>query len=364
MKVLRSKELLSDCLFDRTFQIKEKEKRKEDLKIESAAHHQVILKTVKTLEEIEKAKENALAERVKQVALVRDEQLRDVRARHAAEIQEQRDIGEAMKRAAQEQVEQERQNQIEKMRRTKEKNLEFKKGNDQLKEIRDQLKMQEQRDLERREEEAEIIENRKKVRKALEIRKFEKAQETRIKMIEKATKLLSERTNNDNALLNRQVDELREKEDKKFADKEAHRENEWQKTIDSRNQQVQAKKEARAAEREQERLMIQRWKIHSDEALAKEKDKEEKARDSVARTKEMQLAQGLERKKEIEESKLVDSERERLYREQGDDEDARFKEICKQEIKRYHADGKPLYPLYRAMDYKQPDLLPVSGFRI
>lgn len=364
MKVLRSKELLSDCIHDRGYQIKHKDKVKEDIKLENKGHHQNVLRAVQSAEEKERAKEAALQARIKAVAEVREEQLKEVRATRAAEAAEQRAIGEAMKRAAEQQVELERQQQLEKIILTKHKNLEFKKGNDQLKEIRTQLRLQEERDEARREAEVDVIENRKKIRKALEQRKFEKAQETRLKMIDRATKILAEKTSNDNALLDRQVNEQRQKEDKKFADKAAHREHEWNLTIESRNQQVEAHNRQLEIEREEERLMIERWRQQAAEAAAAERAKDDNRHHSTVRLKDMQLAQALERKKEKAEARIIDDERERLYRLQGDEEEARFREVCKQEIKRYAADGKPLYPLYRAMEYKQPDLLPVSGFRI
>lgn len=364
MKVLRSKELLSDCLHDRKFQIVEKDHVKQREKVREQQYHQTVLSTVKTLEEKEREKEMAAKRRVEEVAAVREQQLRDVRGSRAAYAAEQQAIGEQMRRDAEALAEEERLAAIEKVRVTKEKEKEFLMGNEQLKEIKRQIAAQEKRDDEKRDAEVGIIDNRKKVRKALEQRKFDKAQETRLQMIERATEILAKKVSGDNALLNRQVNELREKEDKKFADKEAHREAEWNKTIESRKQQVEAKKRRTQAEREEEEALIARWRRQAEMENERERKKIQDAHESTVNLKKLQKAQGLERGREKHEMALLDAERERLYREKGDEEDARFKEVCKKEIQRYAADGKPLYPLYRAMEYKQPDLLPVSGFRI
>lgn len=364
MKVLRSKELLSDCLHDRTFQIEDKEKVKQAEKEREARHHQVVLETVKSLEEKEREKEAAVQKRIADVTIVREQQLKEVRAARAADAAEQVAIGEQMRRDAEALAKEEERNAIEKARITKEKNYEFLMGNEQLKEIKRQIKIQEEKDNARREAEVDVIENRKKVRKALEVRKFDKAQQTRLKMIDRATELLAKKVSGDNALLNKQVNEQREKEDKKFADKEAHRQAEWDKTIESRRQQVEAKKQRKAIERKEEDEMIGNWRRQADAENEKELEKQRKAYNANVDLKKMQKTQALERQREKQEMELLDAERERLYREKGDEEDARFKEVCKKEIQRYAADGKPLYPLYRAMEYKQPDLLPVSGFRI
>lgn len=364
MKVLRSKELLSDCLHDRKYQIKDKEQVKVAEKVREAHYHEVVLTTVKSLEEKEREKQAAMQRRIADVATVREQQLKEVRGQRAAYRAEQVAIGEQMRRDAEALAEEEHRNAIEKARITKEKNYEFLMGNEQLKEIKRQLQIQEAKDDAKRESEVGVLENRKKVRKALEQRKFEKAQETRLKMIERATEVLAKKQSGDNALLNKQVNEQRQKEDKKFADKEAHREAEWQKTVESRRQQVDSKKLRTEAERQEEEALIANWRRQADDDNDKEVRKIRKAHEDNINLKKLQKAQSLEREREKHEMALLDAERERLYREKGDEEDLRFKEICKKEIERYAADGKPLYPLYRAMEYKQPDLLPVSGFRI
>jgi hypothetical protein len=341
-----------------------KNKVKEDIKAENQRYHEVIMEAVRLGEEKEKAKKAEDERRMHEVALVREEQLRTVRAMRAAAAEEQRQIGLQMKRMAEERAKEDQKQQEEKLRITKEKNKEFILGNEQLKEVRRQLKAQEQRDQEKRNAEVDVIENRKLVRKALEIRKFEKAQQTRLKMIERATELLAQRTNNDNALLEKQVTEQRAKEDKKFADKEQAREDEWKKTIESRNLQVEARRKAREDEAEAEREMIERWHIKNAADNAAEEAKIRKRHAMAMELRALQEAQANERKREIEQAKLIEDARLKMLIDQGVDEDKRYQEICKKEIQRYEADGKPTYPLYRALEYKQPDLLAVSGFRI
>jgi hypothetical protein len=110
--------------------------------------------------------------------------------------------------------------------------------------------------------------------------------------------------------------------------------------------------------------MIERWQVKNAADNAAEEAKIRKRHNMAMELRGMQETQANERKREAIEARLIDDAKLKMLIEEGEDEDKRFQEVCKKEIQRYQAAGKPVYPLYRALDYHQPDLLPVSGFRI
>lgn len=364
MKYLRSQELYSDCLYDRTFQVKEKQKRVEDNKLERAQFHQTILEKVKRGEQEEREKEELIKKKTQEVKVARQVQLEEMREIRRKEAEEQRQIGLEMKRQAELQVEREIQMRKEKAERIAKSNEEMVSANEQLKIIRDEVRAQEQREIDRREAEVEIIENRKKVRKALEIRKFEKAQVKRQQIIEAATRALSDQSAKHEALTLKQANEYKEKEDKAFADKEEKRRREWELTVQSRQQQIADKKVRDEIERQKEQELLDYFEKSNKIGLEKELEKQRKAREATIKCKAEQYELALQRQHTKVDEKVNQIEKDRHQLSHVGDEDEKFREICLQEIEKYRAAGKPLYPLYKALEHKQPDLLAVSGFRI
>ena len=364
MKFLRSQQQYSDALYTRGFQIEDKNERIRREKEANMEHHKVILQQIADGERADKEKEEALERKIKEVAASRVEQLNEVREAREAARREQIEIGLALKADAVARLEEEKAARIEREKRNKIANEEMAKSNADLKAIRDELRAAEEEAIRRREDEVEVIENRKKVRKALEIRKFEKAQVTRQKMIDAATKALASQSNKEQAIMDKQAAEQRDKEDKYFADKEAKREREWQNIVESRAEQIErrklAKQEAAAAD---EKIL----KATMDDALAKaeiEIAKERKAREDTIAIKRETYQTAVEVEKARKEQQLKERENDMKFKEQIKKEDDKFASVCKKEIERYAADGKPLYPLYKALEQQPPDIMAVTGFRI
>lgn len=364
MKYLRSQELLSDVVYSRQFQLDEKKQREMKAKEEAALHHEVILKQVREGEAKEQAQRERLKKKMEEVTVSRKQQLDEVFARRSAELEEERQIGIELKREAELQLERDRVARLERQKQIDQSNIEMAKANEQLKVLRDEYRALELEEIARREAEVDVIENRKKVRKALEIRKFEKAQVTRQQIIDAATKALAAHSNKEQARMEKQASEQRAKEDLAIAQKAKKREDEWNDIVRSRAQQVERKKAARESERIEEEELIKLALEQAAVAEENERKKAQKARNAIVQVKKEQLAMAATKRKEKVEERLLDYEREKaLHAEDGKD-DAKFKEICKQEIARYKADGKPLLPLYRAMEHKAPELMAVTGFRI
>lgn len=364
MKFLRSQQNYSDAIHTRGFQVKEKQERRQKEKEADALHHQEILRQIEAAERLEREKEEELERKIKEVAISRKVQLDEVRAAREQAKKEQIEIGLALKRDAVARLEEEKQERIDRERRNRESNEAMIKSNAALKEIRDELQAAEEEAIRRREDEVEVIDNRKKVRKALEVRKFEKAQVTRQKMIESATKALAKQNNKAQTIMEKQASEQRAKEDKHFADKEEKRLIEWNNIKESRAAQVQRRKEEKLAEAAADEIVLKATLQDSLIKAEAEMEKERKAREATIAIKRETYNTALEVEKAKKEQRLREQEHDMKFKDQIEKEDDKFARVCKKEIERYAAEGKPLYPLYTALQAKPKEIMAVSGFRI
>merc|ERR1719453_1637151 len=110
--------------------------------------------------------------------------------------------------------------------------------------------------------------------------------------------------------------------------------------------------------------LLELYQSQMDLANEKEETKVRKARNATIECKAEQLAHAARQQKDKVENRILLIEKERALRNQYDGDDVKFKQICMDDIAKFEAEGKPTYPLYRAMEYKQPEILPVSGFRV
>jgi hypothetical protein len=364
MKYLRSQELLSDVVHTRGYQLVEKDQRAKSEQSAERKHHEDTIRQVQQGEEEERKKRELQKKKLSEVSISRKMQLDEVASRRNAQLEEERRIGEAMKLEAQLQLERDNQARKEKQRHIAESNLNMAKANAQLKQMRDEYQALEEEENRRRDEEVEVIDNRKKVRKALEKRKFDKAQVTRQQIIDAATKALTDQSSKETAILEKQATELRQKEDNALAAKESRREQEWNAIVKSRADQIQHRRDAAAQEKQENEVLIKEWMDQAAKGIEKEKTKLVRQRQETISVKnDLYTVAQLKARQKIE-AQLIEAEREKVLRadEQADDE--KFRDICLKEISRYKADGKPLIPLYRALEHKPPDLMAVTGFRL
>lgn len=364
MKFLRSQQHYSDAIHTRGFQVQDKREVAMKEKDANALHHLDILRQIDAAERLEREKEEALEKKIKEVTISRKVQLDEVREARDQSRREQIEIGISLKKDAIARLEEEKSARIERERRNRESNEAMAKSNASLKDIRDELQAAEEEAMRRREDEVEVIDNRKKVRKALEVRKFEKAQVTRQKMIEAATKALASQSNKEQFIMEKQATEQRAKEDKHIADKETKRTTEWNNIVESRAAQVQRRKDEKIFNAAADDIVL---KATLQDSLVKaevEHAKERKSRDATIANKRetYQTAQNVEAAKKEQQQR--ERENDMKFKDQIQKEDDKFARVCKKEIERYAADGKPLYPLYKALEAKPKEIMAVTGFRI
>jgi hypothetical protein len=327
------------------------------IKKEAAEYHQYILAQVKEGERVEKEKERKMEDQRAIVAVARKEQVDEVLARRDEELREKIAIGEAMKKRAQEMLEEEVRAHEAKQRRARENRDQVVAANEKLKALRIELAKEERRAQEARDAEVQVVEDRKNERKLIEQRFQEKAQVKRQSIIDKAIKLLAEKTNNEAALLDKQAEEIRLREDNAMAEKAEMRRKEREAIDRSRIEAIQARNEAWQRETEEDERLRKLWRDENQAAMDEEKNKVLRAKERVRELKNMQYSDGLARRQKKVNDKLSEIEADRILQASEGDVDVKFLQACKETIRKYEAEGKPTYPLKVALNYKEPVLI-------
>jgi hypothetical protein len=358
MKYLKGAKLYADVVKTREAQVEFKRGKKEVEKKEAASYHEEIMKKVRAGEIEEEEKKQKIIDKIEIIKVQRREQVMEVRARRAAEAAEAKAIGEAMKKQAQERIEEDMAEQVRKAEMIASSNAALVIANERAIKIKAELKERENEAAARRDDEKEEIERRKKAMKALAIRSFEKKQETRQKIIEAAVKQLTQQANTEAAIATKQAEEKRAKDDAALAAKEAKREAERLAIRQSRTEQINAKREKVEAEWAQEDLMVKKQIEEAAAADAAEKAKAQNEWNNIKRLKDLQYkeAANVQRKKISE--RLEEINQAKILQDIGAQDDDKFAEICKEEIKKYAAEGKPVYTLLKALEQTEPTLIP------
>jgi len=107
--------------------------------------------------------------------------------------------------------------------------------------LKKEIKESEAKALASRDAEVWVIEKRKNDIKRRKDEMFHEMQQTRQVLIDKAVEHLKTQNISHNALMNKQAEEIKAREDQKFADKEEKARREWEETVLSRTTQLERK---------------------------------------------------------------------------------------------------------------------------
>jgi hypothetical protein len=357
MKGLRGAKLYSEVVLTREKQLEEKKLRQQAEKEYNARFHEHILAVVAKGGEEEADKARRLAEKVDVIKKQRKEQVDEVQARRDEEEAEARAIGEAMKKRAKEQLEEELQLQKDKQERIAAANLATLKANERAKVVRKELAAVEALAEETRQAEKEQIDGRVVALKALEKRRFEKKQQTRQKMIDRAVELLAQQKATGDRLEQKQGEEIRAKEDKAIQDKADKREKERLAIAQSRSEQLAAKQEKQRKQWEEDDRMVQAQRERSAKEEAAEKEKNAREHENLRRLKAIQYSDAAKAQKKKIEERIIAVQEAKLLQDVGTQDDDKFANICRAEILRFTQEGKPTYTLLKAMEQTAPPLL-------
>lgn len=364
MKLFRSQELYADVVHTRFQQMDRKKQVKEVEKVEEVKYHEEIMRRVKEGDEQEKRKIEEQQKKIEEVKVSRFQQREEARLRREEEMRKNREEGMRMKKEAQERLEEDLREFERKQKVAAETNLRMLKANEDLKLVR--LEMKEKERLAELERDAEVakIDHRKKMLKHLEQVRFEKAQETRQQIIDAAVKQLALKQNTEEAILEKQVQDLKDKEDAMLAAKAEKNERIKQEIIASRLAQIEARENEIRRRHEEEDVLVQRWRRENEEAIQAEAEKARQRRIETVKIKTMQYNDGKEAAKKKQEAKMYEVEQARFLESLDNTDDKRFVEMCKAKIEENIRLGKPVYTLLRALDYHQPQLLPAKTVKV
>ena len=364
MKLLKSQKLYADVIHTRYGQIDHKHKVKEHDREIDKDYHEKTIAEVARLKALEEEKVEKTRKLVGEIKIARFEQLDDVRRRKEEQERLERENGIAMKEKAIASLAAEMKEIEAKKKIAAANNMRMLKANSDLKSIREQLIAEEKAAEAERDAQVEGIEARKAALKRLEKERFEKSQVARQRMIDAAVEQLAKRSSADNALLDRQVQDLKDKEDKKFSDKAARLEAEYAETVASRTAQVEAKRAFLEKQKREDDILAAKWKKENEDAIQAEKDKVRRAREATIACKELQRQEA----EKVHRQRLEDRQREieqtRFLQSIDVSDESRFVELCQAEIERNIKLGKPVYTLLKALEYSAPKLLPAKTIPI
>lgn len=358
MKNLKSQKLYSDVIHNRQQQILDMVSVKEEEKSYEAVMHNCILEQVKKGDLDEKMRATAAEQRTRLIAEARRAQLDEAVARKEASARETKLIGLAMKKRSEDMLLEEQQLQALKQERANENKIEVVQANEKLKLMRIHMTIEERRSEEARDAEIRIVDERKNALKQIGTMHYEKAQKKRQIIIDAAIKNLAEKTNNEREILYKQETDIKEREEREILEKEMKRSKDWRSTVESRTRQIIYKEEQAVAEMEDEQRLAKLWRMNNESAMEDDRTKSRQSRDRVKEIKSAQLSDSISVQRRKIDQRIAEIESDRMLQEAEGDLDARFVSACKEEIKRYAAESKPLLPLLAALHHKQPDIIP------
>jgi hypothetical protein len=364
MKLLRSQQLYADVIYSRQFQFEEKKKRAEAEKEDNKVYHEHILRTVALGEQQEKEKFAKAKQRMDEVKVSRKQQLDEVNAIREAERQRVINEGLRMKREAEERVREEIANYELKQKMIAESNVKFVRENEELKKVREDLLAKERAAELEREKEVHAIEYRKTMLKQLEMQRFEKAQLQRQKLIDTATQLLASKSKQEETILQQQMQDLKDKEDRLLEEKRRKNEEFRALIAKSRTEQITQRELLKQQQFDEEMRLVNKWRKENEDAMQAEIDKQRRLREENIAFKRQQYDEGLENARKKKEAKMIEIEQSRFLHSIRGNDDARFVELCKQEIEKNIAIGKPVYTLLKALEYNRPNLLPAKTVKV
>jgi hypothetical protein len=360
MKQFKSQKLYADVIATRYEQIDQKERVKEEEKKVDAEYHEKTIKEVARLLEIEKSKVEKTKVLVGEIKNARFEQLDEVRRIKEAQRQADFEHGQEQKEKAIKSLEAELKANEEKKKIAAANNLRMLKANSDLKSIRLKIQAEEREQEAMRDAQVAGIEARKVALKRLEKERFEKSQLARQRMIDAAVEQLAKKSHGENALLNRQVQEQKDKEDKAFQDKADRQAREYAETVASRTEQVERKRAQMEKQKIEDDYLVAKWRKENEDGIQREKDKVQRAKEATIACKATQKMDGEAARKKREDERRDEIEQTRFLQSIDISDEGRFIELCQAEIERNIKAGKPVYTLLRALEYSAPPLLPAK----
>lgn len=364
MKCLRSQQMYSDVMMEREEQAKERGVMKRWELEKEGAYHKEIMRQVAEGDAREKMEAEARSFKARSIAQSQSEQLGEFRGNYLERLRNEKREGELIQKKAISDIEDDERVAQEKQLKARMQMKEMQLANAHLKKLKFQDSLKEQEADAKRKAEKERSEWLAKERKRLEQQRFDQRQATKQRLIDAAAKELSERINNQNEVLERQVEEQRKKEDNLEALKQRNIQRQKRAIDLSRSQQLEQRMKVKEQDQRDVAEMVEVWRRKNIEI-----DSEEAADQAKLKAQNAEIRDYLE--KQIKET---DRQRARQKAEVAafdkatkaaiDDEQERFYTIATEVLDKARAQGKPTYMLEKARAARDVTIQPAMGERV
>ena len=276
VKALKAKMLMCDVAHEQKAQAQMRDRKKAvDRDIEK---HWVEVEKQKMSEYDEKMRAKLEQEYKLKQANAKDisEQLETYKLNYIKQLKEEMLEGELIKRQTEEDLEREKQREIQRQQKVAKMRADLATANEELMKIKEAERLkeiEEEKKIEAFALKREQLENMKKER---EEKRFQEKQSTRQKMIDRQIAELQALKDNQEEVLNRQVAEAEDRANRLYEASEK-RKAEMKAAIErSRQLQIQRKRNERDAKVQEDKDFAQFWKVRNEELqLAEEQEKEE-----------------------------------------------------------------------------------------
>lgn len=364
MKQLRSKQLESDVLYDRQNQIKEREFKEQQEVTRTSYYYNLEVKLReegdrKEAEEMEKREEQN-----KLIAAQQQEQLQKFKENYIQGLRKEKREGEAIKKKVEADQLKEKEEAQRRRREAKQAAVDTKIANEQLRQIRDQLIKEEEKEEDKRKIEAKQKDELAKKRKDQEVKRFNEKLAIKQRMIDAATKQLIAASNQSDQREESQAAEVKAAEDAENA-RRTERRRKQQAAIDrSRKLQLKMKADGLSYTRTQEKNMAV---YYGKRNLQVEEEESAEQMETIARN--VQVKQELQRQMDEKRRNRMATRAEQLLADQKtkemmDEEDSRFTQLAMAEMNYAKGQGKNIICIHKAVVAKDKSLMAAGGTRV
>jgi len=319
------------------------------------------------VEEGDRKEENEIKKRQEQNALIaaqQQEQLERYKGAYISQLRREKEEGLAIKKKVEMDMIKEKEEGLRRRREAKQAALDTKIANGQLKQIKQQMMAAEEKEEDHRQQEAKKKEELLQRRKQQEKIRFEQKLAIKQRMIDAATKQLSEMSNETDQREFNQAAELKSAEDAEMEKRSARRERQAEAIKRSRQLQLDMKRLAIDRKKEEDRNLADYYQTRNLQVEEEEQAEElERIQRNVAVRKAQERQMGEKRRIKMEEraQKLLAEEQTKKMMEE---EDERFLKIARGEFEQAKKEGKNVICIGKAMNRKDKTIMAAGGTRV
>eukprot|EP00620_Florenciella_sp_RCC1587_P014558 CAMPEP_0182569442 /NCGR_PEP_ID=MMETSP1324-20130603/10067_1 /TAXON_ID=236786 /ORGANISM="Florenciella sp., Strain RCC1587" /LENGTH=465 /DNA_ID=CAMNT_0024783717 /DNA_START=97 /DNA_END=1494 /DNA_ORIENTATION=+ len=365
MKNLRSQQMYSDVLADRTEQIEEKKIMRKWERDREDSYNITLKQQLVEAEAREKSESEMRGKKHAEMAILIQEQIGECQQTVVDRLRSEKRDGELVKKKAEDDLQRDAELQAEKALKARLQAEEMQLANQKLKQLKLTLELEEEKEGEKRKSDLKKKEDMALARKKMEKLRFAEKQATRQKMIDRACEELNKKATSENVRLERQVEEARIKEDNELELRAQKRQRQREAIERSRHIQMELQEQRRKADvEENQRLALHyerkvkemEYEEASEQVAKKEKNREVRATQEAQKMEKRQwLAASQEEQLKADSQKLAVME----------EDDARFRTMAQGVLEEAKREGKNTYPIMKALTIKDITLLPAStGSRV